>query len=98
MQVTDNAREVWDKDESKSALRKRVSFVGGNFFKKGACLVEAIACGCQRSLAMHAREPEHERHVGHCCTARRLRRKVTGMQRRDAAAASTGGLWAMGGM
>ena len=35
-QVTDNAREVWDKDDSKTALRKRVSFVGGDFFKKGA--------------------------------------------------------------
>ena len=36
MQVIDNAREVWDKDASKTALRKRVSFVGGDFFKKGA--------------------------------------------------------------
>ena len=36
VQVIDNAREVWDKDESKTALRKRVSFVGGDFFKKGA--------------------------------------------------------------
>ena len=41
VQVIDNAREVWDKDESKTALRKRVSFVGGDFFKKGARILGA---------------------------------------------------------
>ena len=61
VQVTGNAREVWDKDESKSALRKRVSFVGGDFFKKGARLAEALACGCLHLPVMHAREPEHHK-------------------------------------
>jgi len=35
-QVIDNARERWDKDADKAALRKRVTFVGGDFFKQGA--------------------------------------------------------------
>ncbi len=35
-QVIDNARERWDKDADKSALRKRVTFAGGDFFKQGA--------------------------------------------------------------
>jgi hypothetical protein len=35
-QVIDNARERWDKDADKAALRKRVTFAGGDFFKQGA--------------------------------------------------------------
>ena len=34
--MIDNARERWDKDADKSALRKRVTFVSGDFFKQGA--------------------------------------------------------------
>ena len=60
VQVTDNAREVWDKDESKSALRKRVSFVGGDFFKKGARLA-AVLCAdvcIMRHARRRARAPQ----------------------------------------
>ena len=56
-QVIDNAREVWDKDESKTALRKRVSFVSGDFFNKGARLARA-----HMSLCTMACMPEHIRH------------------------------------
>jgi hypothetical protein len=41
-QVIDNARERWDKDADKAALRKRVTFAGGDFFKQGA----PAASGC----------------------------------------------------
>ena len=41
-QVVDNAREQWDKDSDKAALRKRVSFVGGDFFSKGASNLLAV--------------------------------------------------------
>lgn len=38
--MIDNAREVWDKDASKGALRKRVSLLGGDFFDPGG-----LCCG-----------------------------------------------------
>ncbi len=44
-QVVDNAREQWDKDSDKAALRKRVSFVGGDFLSKGASNLLAVGAG-----------------------------------------------------
>lgn len=41
-QVIDNAREQWDKDSDKADLCKRVSFVGGDFFSKGASNLVAV--------------------------------------------------------
>lgn len=92
--MTDNAREVWDKDESKTALRKRVSFVGGDFFKKGAQHEEALACRCLhhwlyplQSLSTRSTCVIDASDIG-CCEHYP---QFVGMRRRDAAAAATGG-------